>query len=138
VQSPFAEIDHSGDVGIEARGRNVSELLTNATLGLFSLLYRGEVRPVVERVVRVESNSLEDLIVDWLGEVIAIGNAHGEMYQSVIVHDVDQLSAEGVLAGEPVDRDKHDLRFDVKAATYHALSVTKDDQGLRARVILDL
>jgi SHS2 domain-containing protein len=138
VGKPFIEIDHSGDVGIEARGGNAAELLTHATQGLFSLLYRGRVEAVTERTVSVEADSLEDLLVDWLSEVIAIGGAHGEFYGSVEVRLAAEGQAEGVLRGEPVDARKHDPRFDVKAATYHELSITQEEGGLRARVIFDL
>lgn len=132
------EIDHSGDVGIEARGRDMRELLANVTLGLFSLLYRGDVKPVRERVIRVKASSLEDLVVDWLGEVITLGGVHGELYGSVTVHDASDRSAAGVVCGEYVNAEGHELRFDVKAATYHGLSVTTDEHGLRVRVIFDL
>jgi len=138
VSRSFTEIDHSGDVGIEARGTNVSELLSHATLGLFSLLYRGTVRSVSERAIRVEALSLEDLLVDWLGEVIAMGGCYGELYGSVEIYRADSRCAEGVLRGESFDPSRHDPRFDVKAATYHALSVTESSDGLCARVIFDL
>jgi SHS2 domain-containing protein len=138
VRQPFIEIDHSGDVGIEAHGATVPELLENATLGLFSLLYRGKVQSLTERVIHVESDSLEDLVVDWLGEVIAMGGLHGELYGTVEVHKAGRSSADGVLRGEPFDRSKHDPRFDVKAATYHELSITEEDDGLCVRVIFDL
>jgi SHS2 domain-containing protein len=153
VRKPFTEIDHSGDVGIEARGGDVREMLENATLGLFSLLCwnnappgpfqdpsrtGGQVEAVVERPIRVEAESIEDLVVDWLNEVIAMTSAHGELYTSVTVRNATERSAEGLVRGESVDRDRHDLRFEVKAATYHALSVTRDENGARARVIFDL
>ena len=138
MEKPFAEIDHSGDIGIEARGSDVKELLGNATLGLFSLLYRGKVRASVERRIRVESSSLEDLVVDWLSEVVTTGSARGELYGSVDVHDAGDHFAEGVVAGEPFDSAKHDPRFDVKAVTYHGLSVVETGDGLVARVIFDL
>jgi SHS2 domain-containing protein len=138
MEERFTEIDHSGDIGIEARGRDVRGLLTNATLGLFSLLYRGAVRPVRERAIRAQGDSLEDLVVAWLGEAITLGGIHGEFYGAVEVREVTGHSAAGVLRGEPVDVARHEPRFDVKAATYHALSVTEDENGLCARVIFDL
>jgi SHS2 domain-containing protein len=138
MHPPFTEIDHSGDVGIEAGGRDLRELLTHLTLGLFSLLYRDEVKPVRERIIRVTADSPEDLVVDWLGEVIALGGVHGEFYGSVEIREIAGNSASGVLRGETIDVLRHQPRFDVKAATYHALVVTQEKSGLRARVIFDL
>ena len=134
----YTEVDYSGDIGIEARGRDLKELLENLTRGFFGLLCRSSVAAVVERRVEVDSASAEELIVDWLSEVLTEGNARGELYSEVAVQEVGQHYAKGVLRGEAVDPLKHDLRFDVKAATYHNISVTRESDGLRSRVIFDL
>ena len=114
MRKPFKEIDHSGDIGIEAHGADIRELLENATLGLFSLLCWQDALPrpfqdpspsrtgrtgrqtkaVSDRAIRVESGSIEDLVVDWLNEVITMGSAHGELYRSVTVHDANEQFAE--------------------------------------------
>ena len=134
----FVEFDHSGDVGIDATGATMTELLENATLGLLGLLYRGVVDRVAERRLRVTSQSHGDLVVDWLGEVITVGSVYGEAYRSLEITDAGDYFAEGVLKGEPVDASKHDLRFDVKAATYHNLAVTNEQGRWTAHVVFDL
>lgn len=138
MQKPFEEIEHSGDIGIEARGDDFAAMLSNATLGLFSLIRRTAPAPAIERVIRVESSSSEDLLVDWLSEVISLGGAHGEVYRSVEIARVGEWFAEGVLRGEKTDPRRHDLRFDVKAATYHGLAVEESGGRVVGRVIFDL
>ena len=138
MQGCFNEIDYGGDIGIEARGRDFAALLENATTGLLGLVSRGPVAPAVERKIHVTSSSSEDLLVDWLGEVITLSGVHGEVYGAVRVDRVGEWFADGVLHGEKVDPGKHDLRFDVKAATYHNLVVEKRPDGYYGRVIFDL
>lgn len=138
MREPFEEIDHSGDVGVRARGRDRNELFANATRGLFSLMYRGVVEPVVERALEVTASGPEELLVDWLCEVIAESGTRGELYGDVIIRRMEERSVEGVLRGEAVDPGRHQLRFDVKAATYHNLVVEPDEKGFHARVIFDL
>ena len=145
---PFVEIDHSGDIGIEVWGGGMAELIENATLGLLGLFCRGGVEPETTRQLTVESSSRDDLLVDWLAEVIATAGAHGELYGAVEITTVETVAAEptgagrwiakGVLRGEKVDPARHDLRFEVKAATYHGLLVEEDAGGFHGRVILDL
>lgn len=134
----FSEFDHAGDIGIEAWGGSLDELLRNAALGLLSLFHRGPVEPRVERRIRVSSPSAEDLLVDWLGEVISTIGTRGELYADVEVVRSGEWYAEGVLRGETVDPGRHGLRFDVKAATYHKLAVEKSARGYHGRVIFDL
>ena len=138
MTKPFAEIDHSGDIGIEAWGKDFAEMMENATRGLFGLLCRGDVRPMITREVRMESASAEDLLVDWLGEVISLSGVHGELYGEVTIRKTGEWYAEGAIAGERTDATKHDLRFDVKAATYHGLKVEALPGGFHGRVIFDL
>ena len=47
-----------------------------------------------------------------------------------------KLSA--TLQGEPLDPSRHDQRADVKAVTFHKLSVEKTDQGWHALVVVDV
>jgi SHS2 domain-containing protein len=138
VGSTFVEIDHSGDIGIEAWGADLAELIEQLTLGLFSLMCRGNVEQTVERKLSVESQSLEDAVVDWLSEVIATVGTCGEVYGGVAVKSSGAYRIEGLLKGEPIRQEKHRLRFDVKAATYHDLLVEPTDNGHHARVIFDL
>lgn len=134
----FREFDHGGDIGIEAWGTDLASMLENATMGLFGLVSRGRVDPDAERTIRVSSASPEDLLVDWLGEVIALSGIHGEVYGGVRVTSAGEWFAEGVLLGEKADASKHDFRFDVKAATYHRLAVERTGEGYHGRVIFDL
>jgi SHS2 domain-containing protein len=134
----FSEIDHSGDIGIEAEGRDLVDLIEGMTEGLFALFCRGGVAARVERRLEVTSTSVEDLLVDWLGEVIAAVGSHGELYVDVEIVEAGDFFVKGVLSGEKVDEDRHDLRFDVKAATYHGLMIDKRGAGYFGRVIFDL
>lgn len=132
------EVDHSGDVGVEAWGATLSEVLEEATLGLFALVSEGEVGSGVEREVSASAGDTAALIVDWLGEVILAAATHAEVYAGVRVDGCDGTSARGVVWGEPIDVARHRLRFDVKAATYHGLRYETTPAGFRSRVIFDL
>ena len=138
MEKKFKEIDHSGDVGIEAWGSSETEALENATLGLFSLMVRGDVTARVERVLTVEAASDEDMVVDWLSEVITTASTNGEVYCGVRIERKGRHSVYGVIEGEPIAAGRHELRFDVKAATYHGLEFERTGEGCRVRVIFDL
>jgi SHS2 domain-containing protein len=138
MEYKFKEIDHSGDVGIEAWGSSETEALENASLGLFSLMVRGGVAARVERVLTVEADSDEEMAIDWLSEVIATASTRGEVYCGVRIEDTGPHSVRGVIEGEPIEAGRHELRFDVKAATYHGLEFQRTGEECRLRVIFDL
>jgi SHS2 domain-containing protein len=138
MEPTYREFEHSGDIGIEAWGQDTARVLENATRGLLALMVRGEVGREVERNLEVSSASPEDLLVDWLSEVIASASMHGEVYGDVVVERATARAASGLLRGEPVAPERHELRFEVKAATYHGLLFEESGSGLHARVIFDL
>jgi SHS2 domain-containing protein len=138
MNKKFEEIDHCGDVGIEAWGADARKVLQNVTLGLFSLMVRGGVSARIERELTVEAGSDEDLLVDWLSEVIAASATHGEVYCEADITRAGPNSVRGVIRGESIDPSRHELRFDVKAATYHRLVFDRGSGGCRVRVVFDL
>jgi SHS2 domain-containing protein len=138
MDTNFEEFDHCGDVGIEARGTDTANALEYATLGLFSLMVRGDVSALVERTLTVKASSEADLVVDWLSEVIAVAGTNGEVYCDVEIDSMGPWAVRGVIRGEPIDEGRHELRFDVKAATYHGLECEHGSEGCRLRVIFDL
>jgi SHS2 domain-containing protein len=138
MDKKFEEIDHGGDVGIEAWGETTERALENVTLGLFALMTHGGVSARVKRELAVEAGSDEDLLVDWLSEVIAAASTHGEVYCKAEIRSSGPHSVLGVLRGESIDPARHEFRFDVKAATYHQLVFERGKSGCRVRVVFDL
>jgi SHS2 domain-containing protein len=135
----FKEFDHSGDVGIEITGRCLEEFFHNAALGLFSLMHRrADVRGDVRREVRIEADSLDEVLVDWLSEIITLSASHNEIYGDARISNASECYVDAVLMGSKLDPAKHDLRFEVKAATYHGLRVERSPEGYTGRVIFDL
>jgi SHS2 domain-containing protein len=134
----FREIDYSGDIGIEARGGSIEMLFCNAARGLFGLMARGKIRSANSRKIQVRSNSYEELLVDWLSEIISSSASNAEVYSDASIEECGEYFLRGTLWGERVDAGRHDLRFEVKAATYHDLYIKKISGGYKARIIFDL
>jgi SHS2 domain-containing protein len=132
------EIDHSGDVGLDIRGVSRAELLENATRGLCALMTWSRIDPVVSRRIEVRAGNFTDLVVDWLSAVILSSATHAELYAEAALEIAEDGVAKGVLLGAPLDAEHHQLRFDVKAATYHDILVEHTASGYHARIIFDL
>lgn len=137
MRSGFSEIDFSGDVGIEAWGPTERDVLAQAAYGLFNLMVSGTVRPVISRRVTVTSDNAENLVVDWLNELISTASLNGEVYGEVDVRPAGESGIEAEVRGEAIG-EKHRLRFDVKAATYHRIVFRATENGFYIRVIFDL
>lgn len=98
------------------------------------------VAPAVVREIRMTDTDLELLLLAFLNELIYLRDAEGLVLrpQRVACRIDGDIELEATLAGEPLDRARHEIAGEVKAATAHGLSFTRTPQGWHASVTLDV
>jgi len=129
-------IEHTADIGIKAYGKSLEESFANAATGMFDVMTDvSKVEPIGEYEVRVKSDNLENLLVDWLGELLFLHETQDVLLSEFDVK-LENLSLEAKVRGETIDREKHELRDDVKAVTYHMLEVNEKEGYVK--VLLDI
>ncbi len=135
----FREIDHTADLGIEVEGDTVQELFRRAGLALFSLMVSPEgVGAKENREVSIEAEGWEDLLHDWLSRLLYVFLLDGFIAQTIEVTEITADRVQARLVGEKLDFDRHDFYTEIKAVTYHQLSVTCKDGLWQARIIFDV
>lgn len=130
----------SADFVFEAHGVNISELFANCALAcFFAMTDPATVDPVKSFKLEVEGHRIEDLLYNFIAELIFIKDAE-KVFLSQFDIDIspDNAILKAVVGGEPIDYNKHIIKTDVKAVTYHELRVWTDKEGYSARMILDL
>ncbi|MCK4455587.1 MAG: archease [Thermoplasmata archaeon] len=129
-------IEHTADVAVKAYGKDLSELFANAALGMFNVMTdTSTVKSVGEYTVEVESADLEGLLVDWLSELLYLFDTQ-EVFLREFDVTIDDNKLTASVRGEKLDRERHPLKSDVKAATYHMLEIN-EKEGY-AVVLLDI
>jgi protein archease len=138
----YTFIDHTADVAADLTGRTLEELFASAAQALTDTVTdRAEVHPVITQSVTVEAATPEDLLVDWLNELV-----YRFEVQNVLVSDAIVTIEESggrwrlgaTVAGEIFDPGRHPSRVQVKSATYHNLAVTGQAGDWRARIVFDI
>ncbi|HEU4403450.1 MAG TPA: archease [Candidatus Polarisedimenticolia bacterium] len=133
--------EHTADIGVVARGVTLPRLFENAARALSDLICdRRLVRPRRRVRIAVEGSGLEDLLVRWLSELLFRLETQGMLFSSFRVERVDRrrFKVRAVASGEPLDRDRHRLRREVKAITYHQLRVVRGRSAWRVRIVFDV
>lgn len=130
----------TADVGIRAFGRTPEELFSNAGYALFDLLVENleDVRPEVEVEVEVEAEGLEDLLASWLRELLYIYEVKRQVLCKFEVREADGRHLSALCRGEELDPERHVPGTEIKAVTYHNLSVVRSQDGWRAEVVFDV
>jgi SHS2 domain-containing protein len=129
----------TADVGIWASGGSPGEVFEALGLGLFALITDlRSVRPREERVVRASGTDPTGLVVAWLSELLLLQQTEGFLVRDIAARLVGTppTAVLAVARGEPYDPERHSQRTEVKAVTFHRLSV--DLTRRRARVIVDI
>ncbi len=64
--------DHTADLGLRVFAPDLTDLFRTAAAGLFDVIVvnRQDVRIVDTEPVRLSADSAEDLLIDWLNELI--------------------------------------------------------------------
>jgi SHS2 domain-containing protein len=133
--------DHTADIGIEISGKTRKELFANGVAALFDIMLEqnsgnGET-PTAQNIV-VEGNDLEDLLVNFLREALYLFNGRHWVITGCHLSELTRQRIVAQLSGQPYDPQKHEIKTDIKAITYHGLSIKKTKTAWKARVIFDV
>jgi SHS2 domain-containing protein len=132
-------LEHTADMGIEASGETLEELFAQAAYGLLEIIAgTPEPRSREEKSVTVEGGDTEELLVNWLNEILYLLEIQGFFPSDFEVEEVCGNRLRARVRGEPFDPQRHPVEREVKAVTYHQLRVEKSDGLWQARVYVDL
>lgn len=135
---PYDFFETTADTGIIARGETLAQAFSNASLAMFQVMCQVEnVKPILSFPVHIKSENLDELLMDYLTELLALKDIHGIMLgQFELNMDQDNLTIEGNVWGEET-RDEHQIKTEVKAVTYHKMEIKKN-HGWELKFIVDI
>jgi len=141
MSESFWFVEHTADVKFHAAGETLDEAFASAALALFeTMVDTSQVRPSTSVQLELEAEDVEELLYDFLHELLFAFDADGMVFSKFDVsiwHGVGwKLSCE--CAGEHFEPLRHAPRTEVKAITLHELSVKSTTDGYELTVVLDI
>jgi len=136
-------LDHTADVGFELGASTLEDLFEEARRALLMVVFeRPPEEGGEEREIQLSAPDLETLLVRWLNELTYIVQDAGFVPVAAEIQirrrDGTDPSLEAHLSGAPLMLEEYGWQGEIKSATFHGLDVANDDEGWRARVILDV
>jgi len=136
---PYRIFDHTADLGLEVYGTDERDLFRNAALALYDIMTdRHRVRGRDQREIAVEGADREELLVNFLREVLSLYNAEGWLLKDCAIRELNDRRLSTTVTGEPFDRDRHTMKREIKAVTYHRAQLHRTARGWTGRVICDV
>lgn len=135
--------DHTADITIECWAPTLETAFEEAALASFEvILDSSTVTPTESVEIETRGYDLEELLVEWIGYLIALIDITGRFYSKFEVDDISRDAEEYVLKGraigETIDFDKHDTRTEVKAMTYADMKIDQQPDKTTLCFTLDL
>jgi len=134
----YEVFDHTADTGIVAYGVTLNELFENAAWGMFDLMFDlAGLAPVRDVPVMAPGETREDLLVNWLSELLYHSEVLGLAFCYFTVDRLEEGGVQGSAGGVPAD--SLVLRgAPIKAVTHHDLAVVENPDLWWARIVFDV
>lgn len=135
----FEIIEHTADTGVRAFGATLEETFINAARGMFSIIAETKAATAAESFdIEVEGSDREALLVAWLGELLYLYDSRNVLLGIFAIDQMSETTLKGRAWGEAIDLSRHQPGVDIKAVTWHMLSVRREGSGWIAEVIFDV
>lgn len=79
----------------------------------------------------------EALLVNWLNELLYLHDVEGAAPSRIEIEEVTETRLRATLGGR-LERSPELVAHEVKAATFHGLRLTRNEDGYSATVIFDI
>ena len=132
-------IEHTADIGIHVKGKNLKDLFQNAGLAIFEISSerinqkKGKIKTI--RIAQ-KALDLDELFVNWVNELLSFSASKGIIFEKIKINRIGETAIEAVVSGSSIKNYK--VNTEIKAATYHQLKINKNTSGWQAEVIFDV
>ena len=133
----YEELDHTADIRLRVRSPSPDSLFAETALAMMKIVY-GDPRPgEIERTIELEAGNTENLLLDFLSEVLFLSEVEYIVFSSVTVH-ITGNSLTARVTGEPFDPERHRGGTEIKGISYSGLSIVKEDEGYVLDILFDV
>ncbi|MFH1398856.1 MAG: archease [Candidatus Woesearchaeota archaeon] len=138
----YKYLDHRADVGVLIESDSLKGAFVDGAKALFNLMVNiAKVERKDKVDLEVSGTSVDKVFVEWLNELIAQADIHNMVFCDF---DVDikpakgGFSVRGAAWGDIIDAKKHEIKSEVKGATYYGLRYEKKGGKHIIQCVLDM
>jgi SHS2 domain-containing protein len=141
-RTPFGTVEfrsHTADLTVELRGHSASDLFRLAAWALARVQVLEWPDSIsVEEHIELDSDGWDDLIVNWINQLIFVSERHRAIWTEVDFVHLAETHLEARVKGRTWPDRPDALGREVKAASYFGLDLVPGPSLWLARITLDL
>lgn len=137
----FEYLEHEADVGIKATADTLEEAFEEGAKAMFNVMVDiARVEPTTKKEVRASADSVDSLFVEFLNKLLSKADTEGMVFSRfrVTIKKGKQYTLVASAWGEPLEQEKHNIKTEVKAATYSGLKCWSDSGKHNVQCVLDI
>ncbi len=132
-------LNRSSDLVIKVFGKTQAELFANSAFALFDLMTDVEKVQVRDHLpLEVEGVDRNDLMVNWMRELLYLFQGSGYLLRDFQIRDVKENYVRCEVSGEKFDPDRHEIQRDIRSVAYHQSRMEKTGDQWTAQLIFEL
>jgi len=132
-------VDHTADLGIIVKGVDEKDVFIQAAYAMTDLMVEGDIsKKTVMKDVSLQGEDFPDLMVRWLGEILYLFDGENLIVNSIEIKSISPIQLKSTLTLSSFELEHHQVKREIKAVTYHQISVDKTKDGWQARIIFDI
>lgn len=147
VEKIYAVLEHTADLQVRFFGKTKKKLFEHAVCGMFFAIKPKTEhcqwkqnrlvcqQAPVKRTIEISSLELDVLLIDFLSEALYLSDVHNEAYVDCHVHTLNDMYIKADVTGVPISGFEV---VEIKAVTYHQLSIENTAEGYQADVVFDV
>ncbi|MDA8402958.1 MAG: archease [Desulfobacteraceae bacterium] len=136
---PYTLIDHTADIGICVAGASLTDLFSEAGRAMFEQITDpARLSGANHRQITVTGTDRPDLLVNFLRELLSFWTINACLVKTVWIRHINEEHLTADIKFDEYTPETHEILKDIKAVTYHGISVDETRAGWRATIIFDV
>ena len=132
-------IDHTADFGIRVFSADLQTLFADAACALYDVITELELVEGLNDIdIRVSGDDRPDLMVNWLREVLYLWTGKQQLVKTVKILSLSEHGIRATVKTDTYDPERHIIKNEIKAVTYHQIQVHETAEGWEAEIIFDV
>ena len=131
----FEFLYHPGDIKLRVWSRSLESLFAVAAEGMMAFLFGNGIAnldPDRTETIEIDAKDCEALLVDWLSELLYRATCEYRAYMGFRIHELTESKLKATVAAAAAEAVE-----DIKAVTYHELSIRECERRWEASIVFD-
>lgn len=138
-QKKYRLMTRQSALAVKVVGNSQADLFANSAFALFDVMTDVEKIEIKEHLpLEVEGVDRDDLMVNWMRELLYLYQGSGYLLREFQVHEVKDTLVKADVCGEKIDPDRHEIKKEVAAVAYHQSRMEKTGNQWTAQLVFEV